>query len=217
MLSATAMAPLNYYPMVADGRIQPHHAAIQGFSADGIELDNGEHLDADIVVLSVGSGTPVFPFLPERYRAMIEAESEGVQLYRHLLHPSIPRLAFAGYNHGFMHVPAAETDALWICAMLRGDIELPEVDAQERTIEVVREWKRAHIQYEPSRACAVSTRFQQYIGLLLLELKVSPLRKMPNVFAECFTRYGGADYVGVVAKVLENPPLRARAATDLDS
>lgn len=72
----------------------------------------------------------------------------------------IPRLAFAGYNHGFMHVPAAEIGALWFCAMLRGDIELPMVDAQERTIEVVREWKHAHIQYEPSRASAVSTRFQ---------------------------------------------------------
>jgi cation diffusion facilitator CzcD-associated flavoprotein CzcO len=204
--SATAMAPVDYYAMIADGRIQPHHAGIKGFGAHSLQLMNGEELKADVVVLSVGSGTPVFPFMPQHYREMIENETDGVQLYRHILHPQIKRLGFAGYNHGFMHVPAAEISALWLCAVLRGDIELPSAEAQEESINTIRNWKREHIQYEPSRSCAVSTRFQQYIDALLIELGVSPYRKMPNPIAECFARYGGADYAGVVAEVHDHPP-----------
>ena len=62
----------------------------------------------------------------------------------------------------------------------------------------IREWKRANIQFEPSRSVAVNTRFQQYIDILLKELGVSPYRKLPNVFAEIFGRYGSSDYTKIV-------------------
>ena len=199
------------------GRIQPYHSDVKGFNAHSLELANGQQVDADLVVLSVGSGTPVFPFLPEHYREMIENETDGVQLYRHVLHPRIKKLAFAGYNHGFMHVPAAEIGAVWLCAVLRGDLELPGADVQEQSINNILAWKREHIQYEPSRSCAVNTRFQQYIDALLIELRVSPYRKMPNPIAECFARYGGEDYAGIVAEVLDHPPLQPRAVYDFDA
>jgi dimethylaniline monooxygenase (N-oxide forming) len=214
--SATAMAPVNYYRFVASGAIKPHHSEVEGFDRTGLLLSNGESIDADVVVLSVGSATPVFPFLPSHIRSIIENENDGVQLYRHLVHPAIPRLAFAGYNHGFMHVPAAEMGALWLCALWRGDIELPSAEIQEQSIDRIREWKRLHINYEPSRACAVSTRFQQHIDGLLCDLGVSPYRKLPNVIAEIFARYGGADYAGIVEDVLDNRPSQARSVNALD-
>jgi hypothetical protein len=43
-------------------------------------------------------------------------------------------------------------------------------------------------------------RFQQYIDILLADLGVSPYRKLPNLFAEVFARYGPGDYVGVSAE-----------------
>ncbi|MEO8354579.1 MAG: hypothetical protein ABI621_01565 [Chloroflexota bacterium] len=43
----------------------------------------------------------------------------------HLIHPRIPRLAFAGFNHGYMHVTSLEIGTLWLCAYLRGELELP--------------------------------------------------------------------------------------------
>ncbi len=215
--SATAMAPQHYYAMVADGRIQPYCGEVGGFSASTLDLVGGQKIEADIVVLSVGSGTPVFPFLPEHYRKLLEDKNDGVQLYRHILHPRIPNLAFAGFNHGFMHVPAAELGALWLCAVLRGDIELPSPQVQESSIATILAWKRKHVQYEPSRSCAVSTRFQQYIDALLLELRISPYRKMPNLIAECFARYGGTDYTGIIAEVLEHPPSNPRGVYDFDA
>ena len=88
-------------------------------------LEDGQTIDCDVVVLSLGSGSPTFPFLPDKYRALLESESDGVQLYRHLLHPEVPRIAFAGFNHGFMHVPAVEIGMLWLSALLAGDLTLP--------------------------------------------------------------------------------------------
>ena len=66
----------------------------------------------------------------------------------------------------------------------------------EQSVEHVRAWKRAHVHFEPSRSCATSTRFQQYLDVLLLDLGVSPYRK-GNPVAELFGRYGAADYRGV--------------------
>ena len=198
MRSAGALAPERYYPLVAEGRIQPHPGEVAGFSTNAIQLKSGCEIPCDLVVLSMGSQTPVFPFLPEKYRKMLECEPDGAQLYRHLLHPRIPRLGFAGFNHGFMHIPEVEIGTLWLCAYLQGEIKLPAVEEMERSVEYVRAWKRAHIQFEPSRSLATNTRFQQYIDILLKDLGVSPYRKLPNIFAEIFGRYGSADYTGVV-------------------
>ena len=71
------------------------------------------------------------------------------------------------------------------------------MEEMERSIEAVRAWKRANIKFENARSCAVSTRFQQYIDILLKELQVSPYRKLPNPFAEMFSRYGASDYKGI--------------------
>ena len=195
--SSGALSPENYYPLVADGKILPYHSEIDCFSHDSIHLKNGIVIPCDMVVLSVGYLTPTFPFLPTKYRELLEAEKDGAQLYRHLIHPRIPRLAFAGFNHGYMHMPTVEIGTQWLCAHLRNELKLPSVEEMERSIEYVRNWKRANIKFENARACAVSTRFQQYIDILLKELDVSPYRKLPNVFAEVFGRYEASDYKGI--------------------
>ncbi len=195
--SSGALGPENYYPLVADGKILPYHSEIECFSRDSIQLENGNVIPCDIVVLSVGYLSPTFPFLPEKYRKLLEAEKDGVQLYRHLIHPRIPQLAVAGFNHGYMHVPSVEIGTQWLCAYLRNELELPSVEEMERSMEHIRNWKRENIKFENARLCAVSTRFQQYMDILLMELDVSPYRKMPNVFAEMFSRYEASDYRGV--------------------
>lgn len=195
--SSGALGPVNYYPLVAEGKIFPYHSEIECYSHDSIQLKNGPVIPCDVVVLSVGYLTPTFPYLPEKYRTLVEAEKDGTQLYRHLIHPRIPRLAFAGFNHGYIHIPTVEIGTQWLCAYWRGELELPSVEEMERSIEHIRNWKRENIKFENSRSSAVSTRFQQYIDILLKELDVSPYRKLPNVFAEVFSRYGASDYKGI--------------------
>jgi dimethylaniline monooxygenase (N-oxide forming) len=202
MRSAAALVPRGYFRAVADGGLEPVHADLLGFSPQGVRVRDVEsqqerELACDLVVLSLGSSTPVFPFMPAHYRAMLEGEPDGVQLYRHLIHPRIPRLAFTGYNHGFLHIPMVEVGALWIAAWIAGELELPTVAEMEVTIDRIRAWKRAHVTFEPSRACAVSTRHHQYLDILLQDLELSPYRKS-NLFAEAVLRYGAADYAGLL-------------------
>ena len=208
--SAAALASPGYYRHVGAGTIEPRRAEIVSLSRDGVRLSSGAEIPADILVLSVGSRTPQFPFLDAPTRALLESEDDGVQLYRHVLHPHLPRLGFAGFNHGFMHVPAAEIGALWLAALWRGELTLPPAEQMERDVEHVRAWKRANIHFEPSRACAVNTRFQQYLDIMLADLGQSPYRRLPNVVAEIFAPYRPADYAGVVDEYLRkarNKPL----------
>lgn len=198
MRSAAAMAPENYLRQIADADILPFHAELSRFTESGVLLSDGQEIACNQVLLCVGSDTPTFPFFPDKYRQLLEAENDGVQLYRHILHPDIPNVAFAGFNHGFMHVPAAEVGMLWLSAYLNGELTLPSKAEMRATIAHVLEWKRKNINYEPSRSCAVNTRFQQYIDIVLKDLGISPYRKMPNLFAEIFAQYGAADYRDVL-------------------
>ena len=213
--SASALTPRDYFRLVASGRIEPYHAEISRLSDQAVHFRDGRSITCDQVVLCVGSEAPRFPFLPDKYRRLLESEDDGVQLYRHVLHPDIPRFACAGYNHGFMHVPSAEIGMLWLCAHLNGELLLPSREEMLRCIETIREWKRKYINYEPSRSCAVNTRFQQYLDILLKELGVSPYRKMPNIFAEIFGQYGAEDYRGVVDEYLKQSRRRDTPLTSL--
>lgn len=104
--SATTIAPEDYYQFVAEGRIQPHHAKVFGFSQDTLKLEQSQEIQCD-VVLSLGSQPPVFPFLPEKYRHLLEGQKDGVQLYQHLIHPSIPILVLLGSIMAFyMYLPS---------------------------------------------------------------------------------------------------------------
>lgn len=197
MRSASALAPDSYFKLVASGSIQPYRGEVAGFYEEGLRLEDGRQIPCELVVLSTGSRPPAFPFLPEPYRKLLESEEDGAQLYRHLLHPRIPRLAFAGFNHGFLHVPGVELAMLWLSAHLRGDLELPPVEEMEHRIEEIRSWKRENILFEPSRGCAISTRFHQYADVLLGDLGLNPYRKK-NPLAEFVSGYVASDYGGLL-------------------
>ena len=64
-------------------------------------------------------------------------------------------------------------------------------------MDYIMQWKRAHMTFEESMNAGVNTRFQQYLDVICLDLGLNPYRKMPNVLAEFFSKYGPSDYVGV--------------------
>jgi hypothetical protein len=111
-----------------------------------------------------------------------------------------------------MHIPTVEIATVWLCALLDGQLRLPAVEQMETTIENVRQWKRDHIQYEPSRSLAVNTRYQQYIDILLKDLRINPYRKGINILAELFARYGAKDY----AHVMDEYRARARQSPSFE-
>ncbi len=213
--SALALAPDGYFDHVAEGAIEPRCAAVERFVPDGLALATGERVECDLAVLALGTRPPTFPFFAPELRAALERHEDGLQLYRHLVHPALPDVGFAGFNHGFLHLPAVEMGTLWTSALWRGDLTLPAPEVMEREIETVRSWKRAHVHFEPSRSCAVSTRFQQHLDLLLRDLGLRPYRKLPNLPAELLMRYGPLDYAGLVEEYEARRERVGRAAAPL--
>lgn len=190
------MAPRTYYPAVAAGTITPVRGIVEQLVSEGIQLRDGRIVRADLIVLALGNDKPSFAFLPEKYRKMMAAEEDGVQLYRHIIHPHIPRLGFIGFNHGFFHLPASEISAVWLEAVLSGDLLLPTAEEMEDRSARVAAWKRANTNFEPQRGYSTSNHFHQYFDVLLGDVGVNPRRKK-GAMAEIFSPYGPADYAGV--------------------
>jgi NADPH-dependent 2,4-dienoyl-CoA reductase/sulfur reductase-like enzyme len=195
--ASLALAPDSYMPAVIAGRILPGRGEVAGLSEHGLDLVDGRAVPCDTVILAVGHKGHSFPYLPAHLRPLLEGEPDGVQLYRHILHPRIPHLSFAGFNHGLLHVPGVEMATLWLCAHLRGDLVLPPVEDMERSIAHVRDWKRQNVLFEATRSCGVAGRFHQYLDVLLADLGVRPYRKA-GLLAELVGAYTAADYGGVL-------------------
>jgi dimethylaniline monooxygenase (N-oxide forming) len=191
------LAPDGFFDAIASGAITPHLATATGFTEDALTLSDGTSVVADIVVLAIGFKTPDLPFLPADVRAAMAENPDGTQLYRHVLHPRMKRLGFAGFNHNPFHIPGVEVATVWMSAMMAGDIVIPSPDEMEASTHRVRDWKRANTIFEPTRAYWVANRFHNYLDTLLMELGVKPNRK-GNPIAEIFSAYEPADYAGVV-------------------
>ncbi|MEO6015471.1 MAG: NAD(P)/FAD-dependent oxidoreductase [Devosia sp.] len=190
------LAPDGFFDAITDGSIEPHLASATGFSDKALLLSDGSSIEADLVMLAVGFKTPDLPFLPASIRAAMAENPDGTQLYRHVIHPRMQRLAFAGFNHNPFHIPGVETASIWLGAMIAGDIVLPSADEMEASTHRVRDWKRKYTIFEPTRAYWVSNRFHNYLDTLLMELGVKPGRKS-NPIAEFFAPYEPTDYAGV--------------------
>lgn len=206
--SAMATCPHNYMSNVASGRLQVKRAEVEAFVPYGLKLSTGEEVEADVVCLCCGNKSPTYStfFDPFSREAAILRDSEeeegGIVLYRHVVHPSIPNLGFAGNNHGFLHTSLVELGALWMVAAFEGYLELPSEKEQMTSAYRVAQYKQQHCTFEPTYNMAVSTRFQQYLDLLCLDLGITPWRKLPNPVAEYFQRYGASDYATCVEEYL---------------
>jgi len=207
--SAAALCPTSFFQLVADGSLIPIRGTVERCDEEGLVLSDGTKVAVDVVFVCIGNGvtTPHFSYLPHKYRQFLETDSFGPQLYRHLIHPDIPNMAFAGFNHGFLHCPHVYLGAIWISCVLRGEMKPPPDSEQRSCIARIKTWKAEHIEAEPTTNCSVATRIFHYNDTLMRDLGLKPHRKM-NPIAEIFARYGAKDYAGVLHQIQqkrENP------------
>lgn len=199
--SASAVAPNKYYEYIAHKKIMPHQGELSSFFEGGVILSDGTKIEANLVCMCCGNDAPTYEFLPEKYAQYLSIKG-GPSLYRHQIDPRIPNLGFAGYNHGFLHIALAEIGALWQVAAYQKNIQLPPLEEMLASAERVAQWKIKHSSYESTFNIAVNTRYQQHLDILLQDIGISQWRKLPNIFAEVFSRYDPTDYKGVIKEYL---------------
>lgn len=212
------LAPDDYVGRVGKGDIIPQGTDSFAFYSDGLILEGDKKLKVDTVILCTGSPVVKFPFFSDELMEQLNLENnntKNLQLYRHLIHPSIPNLAFAGFNHSVMHMPGVEIGALWTDAFFRGTMKVPSNEKIMECMDRIRLWKQENIIDDAAHTICVNTRFHQYLDTLLFDLDISCYRKS-NIILEVFQRYEMKEYDGVIDEYLAHPRTKVYSAVEVD-
>lgn len=189
--TAIALCPLELRQYLQEKKIIPINSEIDYFEENGVYLKDGTFLEADLVILCTGFKNSGLSYLPQEYQHL--EEEDGLYLYKHILHPEIPDLAFIGFNHSFLHIPTCEISVHWLCNVLNGNLLLPSKEDQMKYIQDLKDWKRNNLHFEPVRAMNVGSRFLHYIDELLNDLGLNTGRKS-NPLEELFGEYVPSDW-----------------------
>lgn len=194
------LARPDFYPLIREGRISAHRTEIARYMPDGIALKDGTELTVDCVVLATGWKSD-FEYLSADTRAALGTDDDGFYLYRHILSPDLPNLAFVGRATSFVSVLTYCLQARWLAELIAGRVVLPEREAMLREIEEMKAWKRSWMPFSPARGARLFLHAQHYHDELMMEIGADPLRKRGLLapLKELFSPYEPVDYRAIVA------------------
>lgn len=197
---ATMLPRPAFYRQLRRGVIQGHRGTIAEFTPAGVRLTGGAELAVDVVVLATGWETD-FGFLGMDLQRRLDAGDDGFYLYRHILHPAAPGLAFIGRASTVSSILTYSLQARWLGELLKGNHRLPDADAMAREIAEIKAWKQSWMPPSAARSARLIIHMQHYHDELLTDLGASPLRKR-GFFAplqELIFPYEPADYRTIVS------------------
>ena len=198
-----------FYPLIREGRISAHRTEIGRYTPTGVVLADGDELVVDCVVLATGWKCD-FGYLPADAREALGEDADGFYLYRHILHPDLPNLAFIGRATSFVSILTYCLQARWLAELIAGRVVLPERTAMLQEIEEMKAWKRTWMPFGPTRGARLFLHAQHYHDELMMEIGVDPLRKR-GPFAplkELLAPYEPVDYRAIVADGWESSDRR---------
>lgn len=196
----TMLPRAEFYRLVRRGKIGARQGTIARLTRRAAILASGEELPADIIAMATGWKTD-YAFLPEVIRNKLRLDADGLYLYRHILHPAVPRLAFIGNAATIENVSTYALQARWLAEVLGGRVSLPGSGEMLRQIAEMKDWKRSFMPKSQQRGARLLLHMLHYHDELLTDLGLSPLCKR-GVFApfkEVFAPYLPSDYRSVVA------------------
>lgn len=192
---ATMVPRPGFYEAVRSGEVDLQVGEIDRLSKDGLQLTDGRKLDVDTIIFGTGWRSD-YSFLSDRQQQDMGFGEDGIYLYRQILHPSAPSLAFIGYASTVSNVLAYHMQALWLAGLITGRHELRDETAQLEEIEQLKKWKRSWMPFSHARAARLIVHLQHYLDELCEDLKINPLRKKGvwAPLAEVFSPYQPSDY-----------------------
>ena len=131
-----------FYGALRAGRIRAHKGFVERLEPGVAVLGGGERLGVDTVVYATGFGLAL-PFLSAELQAEVFDDLGLLRLYRNILPPRVPSLAFVGFNSSIASPLAAEVAAHWLAAHWGGRMTLPAPDAMLEHVAAELEWRMA--------------------------------------------------------------------------
>jgi dimethylaniline monooxygenase (N-oxide forming) len=184
-----------FYDLIRAGRIVAHLTEIERFTPDGLTLKDGDSLDVDCVVFGTGWKSD-YSFLSPQIRAVLGDDEDGFYLYRHMLHPDLPNIAFLGRASTFLSIVTYSVQARWLTEAVSGRVTVPGRDAMLAEIALMQRWKRSWMPFSSARSARVLLHMANYHDELLRDFGANPFRKR-GVFAplkELMAPYQSSDY-----------------------
>ncbi|MBD1849042.1 NAD(P)-binding domain-containing protein [Leptolyngbya sp. ST-U4] len=185
------------YKLMRQGAIQVQRTTIEQFTPSGLDLANGVHLESDVVIFGTG-WQPNYSFLPAAFQSTVD--EDGAYLYRHIIHPDLPGLAFIGWASTFSNSLTTHLEVIWLIHLLKGKIQLPEPEVMWQEISQMKHWKRSFIPPVAGRGSLLQTHMWHYHDELLGDLSINPYRKS-NPITEWLQDYRPADYRDLVTEM----------------
>eukprot|EP01018_Ginkgo_biloba_P027777 Gb_16794 [translate_table: standard] len=188
-----ASLPDNLFTKVEEGRILFQKSLNWNFSRKGIVLEDKSEVEADVVVLGTGydGEKKLKALLPKPFADVLEESSGVLPLYRGLIHPHIPHVAFLGYPESLSNLHSSELRCRWLANFLNAKFILPCIKEMEAYTDTrVKHMKRITPFYWKS--CLAT--FQIWDNdELCRDMGWNPMRKK-NWFHELFSPYNNLDY-----------------------
>lgn len=129
-----------FYDGLRRAAIAMHRTTIERLEPGIAVLATGERIGADTVVYATGYRLEL-PFLPGDVAARVFDADGCLRLYRNVLPPDVPSLAFVGFNSAIASPLAAEVAAHWLAAYWSGRMRLPEPAVMHAHIAAELRWR----------------------------------------------------------------------------
>ena len=141
----------------------------------------------------------------------MQVEDDGYYLYRQMMHPNIPDLAFIGSNATtYINILTHNLQARWLTELLLGRHQLPEPEAMKVEIQQLKIWKRGIIPPSKARAATLHLHMQAYHDELIRDMGLSACLKTGALsrLKEVLAPYQPSDYAGICSGAELSPPMR---------
>ncbi len=189
-----------FYAALGAGHIRAHKTGVARLEPGVAVLGTGERLGVDTIVYATGFDLAL-PFLSAALQDEVFDDGGCLRLYRNVLPPEEPQLAFVGFNSAIASPLAAEVAAHWLAAHWGGRMALPSRARMHEHIAAELAWRLEHWP-EMTRALrnACVGLQHRYMDDLLREMGLKP--KVPGLRA-AIRALNPADYAALLAPAKE--------------
>lgn len=217
--STVSLVTDGFFENVAEGKIR----VVKQASITALEFENGqrrarlstgETVPADIVICGTGWHQSV-PFLDASVMQRVTDAQGNFRLYRSMLPMGVARLAFNGYNSSFFSQLNAEIGALWLADLLGGQLKLPPLPEQQRTVDERLAWMEERTEGKHSKGTNIIPFSVHHIDELLADLNLR-LGAMTR-FKQWLLPIDPGDFAVVTRRLLARHAQAAPSASPLES
>jgi cation diffusion facilitator CzcD-associated flavoprotein CzcO len=171
----------DFYDLVREGRIAARKGRVARCAGGTtLELDDGDRLEADLLVFGTGWRQDV-GFLDDDLRRRVERDGR-FHLYRFILPPGLRDLGFVGWNSSTACQLTSEVGAHWLAACFGGTLSLPSPDEMEHEVARVHRWLAEEMPTR-SQGYFIGPHLSHYLDELLADLGL-PRRRTSNPLSE---------------------------------